>query len=422
MSLTDSSDGSLDAPLQGLNSNNHGPWLIVCAYIFIVLSLMTIFIKLFTRFKATNRLTPNDYFILIAGFLAVAQTITITISVHFGMGQRRKNLSDSKFESFEQTYYAANILGIAILAATKASVTLLIVAINPTRQLLLSCYAILGFVGLWTVASILALAFQCNLPSPWDFEGNKCVDLFALNAGIHTLNILSDLLIVLVPFLMMRKVQVSFSKRFIVTGLFSSRLAVPGFTVAMLVYLKRLYKSDDVDPTWEALVPAVFAQIMLNVSIIAACIPSLKPFLADIKPGLIVVNVPEHELTNSFVRQSRSKSGSQTRIRTHKSGAGISRLASRLGLNSNAGKTLNSSSDNSGLWGEKQKQAVTNMELGYNRPHATKASSKVEMDRSESVKGLTDDVILHTIDYKVEYEDPDVITDQSSESPRRERM
>lgn len=85
-----------------------------------------------------------------------------------------------------------------------------------------------------------------------------------------------------------------------------------------------------------------------------------------------------------------------------------------------------SSNDSSGLWTEKQRQAVTNMEMGYNRPNATKASSKVENDRSESVKGLTDDVILHTIDYKVEYEDggqdPDTITTGSSGTTKMERV
>lgn len=172
----------------------------------------------------------------------------------------------------------------------------------------------------------------------------------------------------------------------------------------MLVYRKREFNTirGQNDPTWYALVPQVFAQIMLNVSIIAACIPSLKPFLADIKPGLIVVNIPEHELTASFVRHSKSRSDGKAA--TLKAG-GLSRFASRFGLTARGGSTMNPSSGSSGLWGEKQKEAVTAMERGYNRPHATKASSRVENDRSESVKGLTDDVILHTIDYKVEYED-----------------
>ncbi|KAJ4511015.1 hypothetical protein HRR75_005711 [Exophiala dermatitidis] len=272
--------------------------------------------------------------------------------------------------------------------------------------MLMCCYALLGFIAAWTFASIFASAFQCNPPNPWNSEGNKCVDQFALNVAIHTLNILSDVLIVLIPFAMMLKVKVTSHKRFIVTGLFASRFA-----------------SAHPDITWDYLVPQVFATIMINTSIIASCIPSLKPFLHDIKPGLIVVNVPEDEFTASYVRHSRNRSGLNGR--TFGSG-GISRIRNKLGLSSRTGHTLTSNSGNSsGMWAEKQKQVLENMELGYNRPQATKARSKVEMDRSESVKGLTDDVILHTIDYKVEYEDPtrdpDVITDHSGSSHRRER-
>ncbi|KAI1615347.1 hypothetical protein EDD36DRAFT_186931 [Exophiala viscosa] len=423
MSDTSSSDSHLSAPLQGLSSDNKGPWVVVCAYIFILLSLMTIIIKLFTRFKATMRLTPNDIFIILAGFLGLMETITITIAVRYGLGRKGKNVSESHFVSFEKAMYTANILQIIVLAAAKASVTYLIIAINPSRKLVYSCYGILGLVGAWTIASVFALAFQCSPPHPWNSKGNTCVDRFAMNVGIQALNIITDCLIVVIPFVMMQSVQVSMSKRFVVSGLFAARLVVPAFTVPMLVYMKREYKTDTTDPTWTALVPQVFAQIMMNASIIAACIPSLKPFLADIKPGLIMINVPEHELSASFVRVSKSRSVDNGR--TNKSGA-VSRLASRLGLGSMAGRTANdTSSGSSGVWGEKQRQAAASMERGYNRPHATKARSKVENDRSESVKGLTDDVILHTIDYKVEYEDHTHemdTTDNSSGSPRRERI
>ncbi|EXJ91508.1 hypothetical protein A1O3_00056 [Capronia epimyces CBS 606.96] len=425
MTSADLDSDPVDAPLQGLTKENHGPWVVVCAYIFILLTLMTIFIKLFTRFRSTNHLTANDCFILTAEFLGFAQTITITIAVHFGLGQRRKALSDSKFESFEKTMYASNILLILVLAAAKASVTHLIITINPTHRLLLSCYGILGFVSLWALASVLALAFQCSLPHPWDFEDNRCVDQFALNAGIHAVNILSDVLIVLVPFTMMLKVPVSRNKRFIVTGSFALRLVVPVFTVTMLVYLQKMFHSSHPDPTWDYVVPQIFAQIMLNSSIIASCIPSLKRFLADIKPGLIVVNVPEDGLTASYVRHTRSRSRAKSRL--SRPGAGIFRLSSKFGFGGHGGHALASSSSGSSsvLWREKQEQALTTMELGYNRPQATKASSKVEIDRSESIEGLTDDVIMHSIDYKVEYEDaahdPDVVTDQSSGSPRRTR-
>ncbi|KIW13772.1 hypothetical protein PV08_08963 [Exophiala spinifera] len=408
-------DSPISAPLGKLSSDESGPWVLVCGYILIVLSVITIVIKILTRFKATNRLTANDYFIL------TAATITVTIAEHYGLGRKRNKVSDADFGSFQKSIYAADILLIASMAASQASLTFLVIAINPTRKLLLSCYFLLGYLAVWMIASIFAVSFKCNLPSPWNIDGNKCVDLFALNVGIYSLSILGDLGIVAVPFIMMQKVQVSRTKRFVVSGLFACRLAVPAFTIAMLVYRKRQFNTTRGrnDPTWYALVPQVFAQVMMNASIIAACIPSLKPFLADIKPGLIVVNIPEHELTASFVRHSKSRgNGKRAGTRT----GGLSRFASRFGLTSNGGSVLNSSSGSSGMLGEKQKEAVTAMERGYNRPHATKASSKVENDRSDSVKGLTDDIILHTVDYKVEYEDhsdADGFNDAPRGSPRR---
>jgi hypothetical protein len=86
------------------------------------------------------------------------------------------------------------------------------------------CYVTLGFIGAWTVASVFAIAFQCHLPSPWAFGGDDCVDQFALNIGIHALNIATDMLLVVIPFVMMQQVQISTGKRWVVTGLFGSRL------------------------------------------------------------------------------------------------------------------------------------------------------------------------------------------------------
>jgi hypothetical protein len=120
--------------------------------------------------------------------------------------------------------YAANILLVGALAASQASLTFLVIAINPTRRLLISCYSILGFLAAWTLSSMFALAFQCHLPRSWDYGNNTCVDRFALNVGIYSFNILGDVLIVIVPFAMMQKVQVSSSRRFVVNALFSSRL------------------------------------------------------------------------------------------------------------------------------------------------------------------------------------------------------
>lgn len=67
--------------------------------------------------------------------------------------------------------------------------------------------------------------------------------------------------------------------------------------------------------------------------------------------------------------------------------------------------TSSRKSKKSRLEKERQNQAISDMERGHNRPRVVKVESKIEHGRSESNQYLTDDVILHYIDYRLEYED-----------------
>lgn len=143
---------------------------------------------------------------------------------------------------------------------------------------------------------------------------------------------------------------------------------------------------------------------MLNISIITACIPSIKRFLADIQSGLMGVNISEpYELTHS--------GGKATQLR-YGQGTGLgSKIATRLGMS--AGKSQSNSAIRSR--GEKDQRDVDLEDMRYTRGanlhpghvgnNARAHSNRNMRETSESVKGLTDDVIMQTIDYKVEYED-----------------
>lgn len=116
---------------------------------------------------------------------------------------------------------------ILAVAGAKAAVTLLVIAIKPLRNVMYACYGMLGFIAVWAIASIFALAFQCS-PNHWALgpsDTDTCVNQYALQVAIRSLDIASDVGIVLLPALMMRTVLVSRDKRWMVILLFSLRLA-----------------------------------------------------------------------------------------------------------------------------------------------------------------------------------------------------
>lgn len=137
----------------------------------------------------------------------------------------------------------------------------------------------------------------------------------------------------------------------------------------------------------------------MNVSIVTACIPSIKRFLADWASGLsgVIISEPfelEHSAGKSGIFNSSS----------YAAGSGLgSKMATRLGLSSSSRDHNNShlrsgDSHHENLNGRKQP-----IHASGNRSAIVHAADP--NDASDSVKGLTDGVIMHSIDYRVEYED-----------------
>jgi hypothetical protein len=137
----------------------------------------------------------------------------------------------------------------------------------------------------------------------------------------------------------------------------------------------------------------------LNLSIVTACIPSIKRFLADWAAGLSAVTISEpFELEHSAGKTAVGGSGA------YAMGSGMgSKIATKLGLSSTSKaeitSTLRSRDD-------RDDTDALRSNTGRNRSRAAGGRQPAQVDNtSDSVKGLTDGVIMHSIDYRVEYED-----------------
>lgn len=125
---------------------------------------------------------------------------------------------------FPQELYAASLLSVLAHAAAKISVALFVLAINARRDLKLVCFAVLGIIVAWAVSSVFVIAFRCSLPTPWRGGANSCMDSFLVYLGINIVNIATDLALIVVPTVMMWKVQTGLDVRVQIISLFASRI------------------------------------------------------------------------------------------------------------------------------------------------------------------------------------------------------
>jgi hypothetical protein len=73
-------------------------------------------------------------------------------------------------------YYASQFLYISSLCFSKLSLIVLFytVVIQRTHRLLVSAFG--AFIVVWSVSSIVVVAFQCELPRPWQMMTLRCFD------------------------------------------------------------------------------------------------------------------------------------------------------------------------------------------------------------------------------------------------------
>lgn len=163
----------------------------------------------------------------------------------------------------------------------------------------------------------------------------------------------------------------------------------PAFVICQLVAWRTYYTSDPDERPWNAFAPSIWNQVVLGVSIITSCIPSIKRFLSEVQSGLMAVSISEqYEMTHSGGKGTHLRSTGGTAFDR-------SRSMSRPGRS-----RLRSEEDD---------------EPGYARatdgPYYSRARIRgnVKDDHkgleTESVEGLTRNAIHQRVDVDVDFEE-----------------
>jgi hypothetical protein len=161
--------------------------------------------------------------------------------------------------------------------------------LTPSYKTLYFCQVFIIVLTLWMAGTVLSLAFQCPLPHPWAFMSLHAIQCKANSGGLYysfgVIDILTDLIIVATPAIIVWNVRISRGQRCTVIGVFASRLAVCICSALFLASLPAFVHSSD--RSWDAVTPQTWKQVIQCLSIITACVPCMRPFLASLESGFM---------------------------------------------------------------------------------------------------------------------------------------
>ncbi len=174
---------------------------------------------------------------------------------------------------------------------------------NTVKLLRIASYVTLAVVNIAGIVLTFLNVFQCK-PVSAVFDGSgssaQCIPLVTLYLASAPVNIITDLAILVLPIPVLTGMRLPQKQKTILVFTFALGIFVAVVDVIRIYYLQQASLNvtgslsghtgtigDQVDFAWYASLSLMWSAVEVNIGIICACIPTLKPLVTRILPKLI---------------------------------------------------------------------------------------------------------------------------------------
>ncbi|KAK3348984.1 hypothetical protein B0T25DRAFT_569643 [Lasiosphaeria hispida] len=295
-----SADGGIVAP-SATADETIAYRLIIVAVLFPVLALVFLVLRLFSATCIIRKWHLDDYFILVAFFIALANSIVCIVQTRYGLGRHMWDITPADLQLFLKLGMIGGALTYNLATLfIKVSILSFYLRFSVDRAFRNTVYFVmLATVGYTFPNSILFLYVCTPMQSYWDFSVvGTCVNINAAFHTANTLNMVTDFTILLLPIWMLRPLRAPLMKKIGVTLI----LMAGGFVcaVSLVRMITALVGIDESDITWHYVSNLAWCLVEMYVGIICACLPCLKAFAKRYFPNLFLFDPEIEQRITSF--------------------------------------------------------------------------------------------------------------------------
>ncbi|KAF2140909.1 uncharacterized protein K452DRAFT_288317 [Aplosporella prunicola CBS 121167] len=264
-----------------------GPSLVVVNAIFIALVNVIVLARLYTRIFIKRWFGSDDVFIILAFITAIGLTVNVIIANTSCYWDRHIwDIPISSIESVLKVAFSAKLIFVFAATFTRQSllcfyyrlvqdsgITWFLWAIHATVVINVITCIVFTAIGIWQCAPVSA---YWDIPTP---VGGHCWDEGPVTLIIGVVNCFTDLLVTLLPVPVIMKLQMPIRQRLDVMLLLSLGFAV---IIAGIVRTYFIWKGlmDSYDETWFTYPLWIAAAVEIDLGVICACAPALRPLTA----------------------------------------------------------------------------------------------------------------------------------------------
>lgn len=230
-----------------------------------------------------------------------------------GLGRHREDVRQEWHVPLQKAEYAFSVLYQPTLMATKTSIIIFFLSLARQERVFRWCnYLTLFVVNVAGVALTILSIVQCRpVSAAFQFPispNSKCIDIVALYLSSAPVNIITDMALVFLPMPILTKMRLPKKQKAILVVTFSFGIFVMVVDVIRIAYLQSAAfarvedaKADSAssgstssgrareqsDFSWYASLSFMWTAVEVNIGIVCACVPALKPLFLRFLPSFI---------------------------------------------------------------------------------------------------------------------------------------
>ncbi|OJJ41408.1 hypothetical protein ASPWEDRAFT_99978 [Aspergillus wentii DTO 134E9] len=274
-----------------------GDGALVVSIVFIVLAFLVTCLRLYTRLRITCSPGIDDILIVIALGLAIAMCVVICIATEqYGWTRHLWDVPLPWLSTAKKLNLLFQILFSLCSSITKLSLLWFCKRLigagskGVYRSYSIVLIAAMVFVTICCLLFLFISIFQCNpIRAYWELETpypHTCIDDGAAVFSASVVNIFTDLLSTVLPMPIIWNLKLPARQRIAVISIFGLGIVV---NIAGSIRTAYVYKSmiSSYDETWMGWPVLLAATVEINLGLICASAPALRPLISSFLPQLL---------------------------------------------------------------------------------------------------------------------------------------
>ncbi|KAF2878216.1 hypothetical protein BDV95DRAFT_533460 [Massariosphaeria phaeospora] len=245
-----------------------------------LLTLFAIVARVYTKMFITKGFDWGDYFAIGALITAVARTVINCMAVYiWGLGRHVWDVPPSNFASIRNCQFIMDMVYLAGIMFAKFSILILYVKVfHIRRNFRWLCYFMMFITFAYCTAFFFIYAFDCKpVYYNWHFDPlhYDCIDITQIKMAVGAVNILTDLIIVIMPLPLVMQLQLAKAQKIGLLLVFSTGFFILVTTIVREIIVVRT--SKEFDQPWTVADEVIWLTVELNVGIVCITMPVLSP-------------------------------------------------------------------------------------------------------------------------------------------------